>query len=456
MWSKMRQSLNNWFFKDQKEIEINGVSEFRNDLETLQNLQRKMISILSCNESQIIISNQITELFKIFEEITISQHFSLYEAFLQIFVHLSIYFNIQETKDEESISKRQEIFFTILKELILKHSLKTSVHQSTLFFIFKSNKHFLLFLFEEGILDISFLISKISSLSDKSIFLFFIPEIQKLKPIVYENLKKRFKLTDKIIKNFYQPSKEKYHEESSQIRRIIHSEEMIAKIIRTDDIHHFIDYISTVENFDLNCKIKPSFLENNPDINNELEGIGLVEYSMIFDSNNIFRYLLLNKVKYYPNSFQYCIIGNNYEILHIFEEESKFEFDFTIMYKSIEYYHPEIIEYFSNSKIFNEKNEFTLSSIIRIFNETTNVEFLFEFLFNNKISELSQNEENRYFSSPKRFISSYNINVIFFDILKSQQYSFYFLYCFLLQQPNLDINTKNNILLLQFIITSCF
>ncbi|OHT07703.1 hypothetical protein TRFO_24054 [Tritrichomonas foetus] len=460
-------------------MELNGISKLRKDLKILQNLQRKMISILSWNESPISTSNQIKDLFNFFEEISISQHFSHYEAFLRIFVHLSIYFDFQKTKEEEIISQRQEIFFIVLKELIVNHSLKTSFDQLTLFLIFEQNKHFLLFLFEEELFDISFLIQKITSLYDKNLFIFFIPEIKKLKPEFYDILKEKFYLTEDDINTFYKLSNEKSQEESStikqeqdqhqekentfEIQRKIHSEEEIAKIIRTDDIHHFIDFISKIEFFDLNCKIEPSFLENNLDINNldintyMNKGISLIEYSMAFGSINIFRYLLKNKAQYSEESLKYCIIGNHYEILHHLEEESKFEFDEKIYHKSIEYYHPEFIEYFSNSNILNEKKVLTISLIIKIFHETTNIEILFELFFNKEISEFSTYEEYRYFSSLSNdFISTFDINNIFFTLLESRQFPFYFLYRFFLRQPNIDINLKTKIFHFQFIIIFFF
>ncbi|OHS99483.1 hypothetical protein TRFO_08436 [Tritrichomonas foetus] len=183
-------------------MELIGISEFIKDMEILRDLQRKMISILSCDESPISRSNQINELFIFFEEISISNNFSLYEAFLCILVHLSIYFDFHLT-DEEIVFQRQEIFQIILKELILKQSLKTSFSQFTLFRIFKENKHLLLFLFEEEIFDLTFLKRYMSYVSDKDLFLFFILEIHKSNSQLYEKLKKSFNLTEIKINQFF-------------------------------------------------------------------------------------------------------------------------------------------------------------------------------------------------------------------------------------------------------------
>ncbi|OHT08892.1 hypothetical protein TRFO_22486 [Tritrichomonas foetus] len=455
-------------------MELKGISEFRKDLEIIQNFQRKMISIISCVKSQISSTNQINELFDFFEEISISKHFSLYEAFLRIFVHLSIYFNFPETKEEEIITKRQEIFFLVLKELILKHSLKTSISQLTLFLIFQSNPHFLLFLFEEGIFDVSFLSRKIfiisrkkfSSFQEKNLLLFLIPEIKKLNLKFYGKSTNQLSSIEEYIDTFYEESKgistteedsknEQEFENHSGNRSKIHSEEEIAKIIRTDDVDYFMEFISRIDNFDLDSKIQPSFLENNPDINNSYnydnQGINILEYSMAFGSINIYRYLLLNKVKYSKESLKYCLIGNNYEILHHLEEETKIEFDKNCYLQCIEYYHPEIIEYFLNysndqsKDISKEMNSLSISSIINIFHETTNIEILFEFFSNKSIFPHSKIDEFHYFSSLNNFSSAFDINKILLNLWKSSKSPFYFIYFFLLQQSNIDINSKDNI-----------
>ncbi|OHT16061.1 hypothetical protein TRFO_42094 [Tritrichomonas foetus] len=440
-------------------MELNGISEFRKELEIINSFQTKMISILSCDESQVSQMKQVYELLNFFEEITISQNFSLYEAFLRILVHLSIYFNFPETKVEVIYLKRQEIFSLILKELIFKHSLKTSFHQFSLFVIFKSNKHFLLFLFEEGIFDISFMLKKISFFRDKNLFLFFIPEIQIMNPKFYENLKKQFKLTEEDIKNeylkIYGEKEEEEKRNYTEIRRKIHSQEELAKIIQSDVVNDFISFISKNSNFDLNSRIRPSFLENNPDINNDNEGISVLEYSMAFGSINVFRYLWIKKVKYSKNSLKYCLIGNHYEILHLLEEdekeESQIEFDDNNYRKSIEYYHPEIIEYFSNFNYINHSNKIndsTLFSFINIFSQTYNVEILNYFFLQNEISQFSPITESQYFSTSNHFNSTFDINTILFDVINFQQSPFYFVYNFLLKQTNIDINFHDSILIL--------
>ncbi|OHT03266.1 hypothetical protein TRFO_29408 [Tritrichomonas foetus] len=448
-----------------------GEAQFRKEIIILRDLQRMMISILKC-ESNFSIKKEINELFAFLDKISLSQNFDIYEGFLRIFVHLSVYFNTPQQKEETST-----IFFIILKELISKHSLKASFHQSTLFLIFKANKHFLLFIFNEGILDFSFIEKEISIISNKLFSYFFIPELAKLSPKIYGKLKEQFNLTDKIIQDLYDESNElnqhTHFNESNEskleleskleienkydIRRKIHSQENIALIIRSDDINNFIEFISRVENFDLNSKIQPSFFENNPDINNEEKGISLLEYSMAFGSINIFRYLWLKKVDYSSKSLKYYIIGNNYEILRILEEESKFSFDEGCYCKCIEYYHPEMTKCIQH---LQDKKHFAIFDIFHQFNQTTNIEILYEIILNEEQSEIS-NTENLYFSNTEDWLASLmeTFNIEITKILEKSNFyfpslPFYFVYSFLLQQSNL--NSKNKIFIFLFKISIHF
>ncbi|OHT01211.1 hypothetical protein TRFO_32041 [Tritrichomonas foetus] len=472
------------------------ISKLGNDLSIIQNLQRLMISILS-SDSQVVISELVTELFNSFTKLEISKHYSLYEIILRIFVHLSICYNFCETKDEEVISRRHEIYCMILKELISKHSLKSSFHQFTLFNIFKSNKHLLLFLVQEEIVSISFLITRFSRMSSQflsqfspqftlNLFLFFIPEIKRYDRIFYEQLKEQMNLNEEDIRLAYHISNENFQDSTIEenlieIRRKIHSEDEIAKIIRSDDLDHFIDFCSTISDFDLNSQIKSSFLEDNPDINNdEKGGISLIEYSMAFGSINIFRYLLLKDAKITIKSYSYCIIGNNYEIVHLLEEEPRLQMDDedemnmfeknpfvgfgeeelddetynmlvdqqysrfheVVFHKSIEYYHPEFIEYYSP-----ELAPLSILTIITTFNETSNIEILCELFPGNKEFTQCSEIEGSYKIAPCDITTTLFLPTVFFTIMNFEQTPIYFLYCFFFQLANININMTDDIIL---------
>ncbi|OHS97472.1 hypothetical protein TRFO_36336 [Tritrichomonas foetus] len=198
-----------------------GFIELKNDIGILKDLQMMMIEILSCEEMQT--QNKIEKLFSFFEKISISSNFSIYEAFLRLFAHISIFFNVAQ-----NYQRRQLIFNEILKELISKHSLKTIFHQSTLFFIFKLNRHFLLFFIEEGIIDMSIIETQFSYVnrSNDLLFLFFMPEIQKTNPKLYQEQKEKFEMMNYRPNNTENNSNKVltiYEKTNSAIRKETHS-----------------------------------------------------------------------------------------------------------------------------------------------------------------------------------------------------------------------------------------
>ncbi|OHT09223.1 hypothetical protein TRFO_21962 [Tritrichomonas foetus] len=316
-------------------------TELKEDIDDLTELQKIVILLLTCEEKHY--SSELAKFFTLFEEKSISSNFTHYKGFLYLLTRLSIYFNVNN-------EKRQFIFLDILKVLILKYSLGETFQQSDLFSIFKYNKHFILFLYKEEILDISFIETKISLGNDMHFFLFFIPEIQRINPQLYEMQKKNFGLTEEQIDILYNRNTGNNQcllEDRKNIREFWHSNEIMAQIIRKDDLDSFIHLIAQNKGYFLNSNIKPSFLENNTKINNWC-GISLLEYSMAFASIKIFRYLWLKKARYSQISIKYSIIGGNYEIIHILDEESKYKFNEECYSISIHYCRQEISEYLLN------------------------------------------------------------------------------------------------------------
>ncbi|OHT08164.1 hypothetical protein TRFO_23451 [Tritrichomonas foetus] len=489
-------------------MKIIGLDEFKKDIGILRYLQRKVISILSSEDD--IISGKVDKLFGFLKSISISHNFGLYEGFLRILTHISIYFGVSQKAERKK--RNQTIFFNILNELISQHSLKNAFHQTTLAFIFRKNKHFLLFLVQNGILDISFIIKEIAS--DKNFFLFFIPEIVEHSPQLFLKKMKDFKLTkDEIVKiydklnisiqddleneklgedeketmNKNNSSQENNHVNQNEIRKEIHSQEEIAQIIRDDNLDLFIENISSNVDFDINSKILPSFLENNPDINHGQNGITVLEYSMAFGSMNIFRYLWVNKAEYSKQSLNYSIIGGNSEIIHTLEEKlnpdqdeqfysslfgtpnkSKFQFDEENYYKSIEYYQNEISEYFRNTikmepleilnrlsfpehirqhkyaKFLFNGNQPEIIENISIFAQTSNFELFSEIL--DTESPFKKFLNTKIFS----LLIPYIYEIITMYNMNNSSVTFYLLYQFICQQPGFDVNSKRHHILFYY------
>ncbi|OHT15890.1 hypothetical protein TRFO_13738 [Tritrichomonas foetus] len=412
---------------------MNKFDVLMTNLQILSDLQNRVTDLLSCDEIQIL--EELSKFFVFLKDISISTNFGVYEGFLRLLVHLSIYYKIP--KSDQEIQHMYNVFFAILKELISNHSLKTSFKISTLCFIFKYSNHFLLFLLEEGIFDFGFL-QKIL-LKNKIPFLYFLPEIKKANPAGYIKYKKYHRLDNKFINYFYDfdiisilesMNEEQIQEEQnrnifSDIRKETHSIEMLAKIIREDNLDSFQEFMQTHPDINLNSNIDPSIFEENPDLNNRWRGISLIEYSMAFGAINIFRYLWLNKVHFIEFSLKYSIMGGNYEIIHILEEECKYKFKKTSYSIAIQYYQNEISEYLFN---YLEMTQLTFSKVLQLFNDSLNFDILFKWL-----CSMNSNTQENY---QKTRITHY--------LLKYSQNAFFIFYDVLLHS-NININALNTI-----------
>ncbi|OHT03759.1 hypothetical protein TRFO_06607 [Tritrichomonas foetus] len=427
-----------------------GFDELSKTITILRNLQELVMSLVTCDEVQV--SDESRKLFDYFHQISISNNLAIYEGFIRLFVHFSVHFI---SKDDQ---KNQKIYLNILNELISNHSLKTAFYpSSTLVSLFKLNKHFLLFMIKQGVIPVSSL--KYEFLDDRFLFLFFVPEFRLDNKELYIECKREFCLDSEYITLIYESTKQSDQklqfgnkldmfrecsydyeppdfELNLEVRQNIHSNGELSCIIRKDDLDSFIHFLTENVKFSINSKITPSFLENNCDINDGYKGISLLEYSMAFGSINIFRYLWLNNVEYSEESLKYCIIGGNYEILHILEEESKFKFTKESYLTSLKYYQSKISEYLRNSLGIDSPTLFKSFSLI---NSTSNYEFLYKY-FDNIINEIdcSNSQINENYKLQEKLIESY--------LLSNKL--FYAFYSFITQNPEVDINKKDKIIIL--------
>ncbi|OHS98403.1 hypothetical protein TRFO_35226 [Tritrichomonas foetus] len=340
---------------------------------------------------------EYSALFKYLKDIDIKSDAILFEAFINL---LPMAFYRPSKKNLFSKLKR------ILTEL--------QIHPYTLFDIFQDNDNFILYLFEEGLIDLNHLEERIKNHQNAKFLFYFSPEIFKYKILTEEKLIKylkkllpyRFndrKLISKILIRF--------KEEVIIPRKKGHCLTDIAQIVRNDDIKLFMQYISQ-QPFCIDEIILDPAFESDEVIRNENNGITVLEYSMCFGSINIFKYLWLNHAKYTEKSLQYSIIGGNYDIIHILEEESIYKFDENAIEMAIRYQRYEILDYLINTlnvnvetsqlifyycKSFNYKKieeiikkysemkqpEIT-NTIIRkaLFNSSGRKRFFYDFLFN--------------------------------------------------------------------------
>ena len=131
----------------------------------------------------------------------------------------------------------------------------------------------------------------------------------------------------------------------------------ICKLIRTDSIEDFIQYLNE-KSILPNSKVYESIFETNPYLLKN--GSTLIEYAVFHGSIQIFNYLRHNKVDIKPSLWIYAIHGGNPEIIQFLEENQiqppQNSFDVCIK-ESIKCHHNDIANYFINNFMLTEKND---------------------------------------------------------------------------------------------------
>ncbi|OHS96234.1 hypothetical protein TRFO_37616 [Tritrichomonas foetus] len=323
----------------------NAFFRFKEQIMILAKLQTLLVDLIDSEKS--FREERISKLFGCFNEIEIHDNFSIYDAFLHLLVHLSIV--------KPSKADTMSLFRQILEELVDNHSLKHAFHQSTIVNIFAKNKTLLLFLYEKGVVDISLIISHGKKHYDHIFNIFFFPEFKKNDFDYFQTLQnhseQEIQFLESNIENFC-----KYRYDG-------HSDEEPMNYIRNDDIESFIQYISQNENYNLNSYVKPMIYESKFEfVYGWNISRSLLEYSMMYGSIKIFKFLWANKVSYSQNSLKYAIIGGNIEIISILDDESKYFYDEACLYQSIQHQKHEITDYLfqkleksiSNTELFGD------------------------------------------------------------------------------------------------------
>ncbi|KAK8845749.1 hypothetical protein M9Y10_020667 [Tritrichomonas musculus] len=277
---------------------------------------------------------------------------------LKGFLHLitKISNNHQRTKDFWAKIETIIIFF--------KNEIHNYFSDEEIFNIFHSNKRITLFIFKEKIIN-----------SNKSFWLTFRKE-------KYRNYKYDFYLLNEFKEFFITNDKEKMLYSNLQKVQPIFSNDYIFEktreigencinvclIIRKDSLDEFISYVNK-KNISLDSSFQPSVFETNSFlIKNKAN---LIDYSAFFGSIRIFKYLLKMNVTQSPSLMLYAIHGNNYQIIHILED-NKTDIDdndyyFNCFIESIKCHHNELAEYFKN-KMSQGLNEAAIIKMLKYYN----------------------------------------------------------------------------------------
>ena len=138
--------------------------------------------------------------------------------------------------------------------LIFKDAIKNMFSNTEIFQIFQSNKRLLLFLFEENLLKLNNSISQ-ELAADDDYFYYFYPELSSYNFVIPREPSKS---TDLKIIEYIQSSPEEFNFK----RKIGENDDYLCKLIREDDIDHFISYINK-NSISIDSQIEESIYETN-------------------------------------------------------------------------------------------------------------------------------------------------------------------------------------------------
>lgn len=204
--------------------------------------------------------------------------------------------------------KRSENFFKKIEKIILKYKSEIlDFFQSIeLFNLFKTNKRIILFLFENGFLDLDRLVSQIINHEQDP----------------FQNYLSYFSLEFKnsALNEEAGQNQEIYNIDLFNQKRMLgENDNEICKLIQKDLIDDFKSYIQR-SNYCLESKIPFSIFETNLFLlKNEAS---FIEYSAFFGSFNIFQYLYNQNVNTTPSIWIYAIHGSNIEIIQFLENHN--------------------------------------------------------------------------------------------------------------------------------------
>lgn len=193
-------------------------------------------------------------------------------------------------------------------------------------------------LFERGLIHLSTVIYYLKNNHNPVLFFLFAFEIKENDPTSYSH---------------YWSQSPEYRDVLGHTNPELHRElrskglntQQISQYIRNDDLDQFQFHLSR-NNISINTLIHECQYENRPYSENALS---LIEYAAMFGSINIFKFLLMRNCSLSPDLPMYAIIGGNYEIVHLLEEQEHFFNKPEFLDTAIEFHQNELVEYIKDS-----------------------------------------------------------------------------------------------------------
>ncbi|KAK8860558.1 hypothetical protein M9Y10_012223 [Tritrichomonas musculus] len=243
--------------------------------------------------------------------------------------------------------------------------IKTHLQDQSIFFwtIFGGILCFKLWLYEEGLITIDTIIQVL----DESTTEYFLPEIKEEYPEYFEKQfqnQLKIKYSDEYLDEFKIKRKKyfKFLRESNNYHDPSYREienDPLRLSIKTDDIDSFQKILSN-SNLSVNSNICESIIETHA---YREGGVPLIEYVILFNSINIFKYLIMNNVEFKGRVIGSAFSQRNYEIIHIIESKMKEEFLEKALYTSLGSWNDELTEYVLNNYDFDYMLKSDIDSI---------------------------------------------------------------------------------------------
>lgn len=269
-------------------------------------------------QKEDVVEDQFTNFVKLLTENRVADNPNEMKLFFRMFVAIT-----NNHGHFHSFSEKLCKILHFYKNCLMNYSPKELLK------LFGNNKRILLFLIENGILQIDSDFIKYILRKDRIIdqyLQYFMVEARSF-------LKEQWVL-DELSSNYpelLESIKAEIPTDFQINRTVGDNPDDIFQIIRNDSVEEFQAFLSN--NSDLSTSFHPSMYETNRFLINEIQNgcnemksITLIEYAAFFGSIKIFEYLKSNCHKLTPSLWLYAIYSNNVNFFHILEE-SKVELD---------------------------------------------------------------------------------------------------------------------------------
>ena len=294
-------------------------------LEKMRKIQRKIIKYIDDQdnlEDSLKIYNYYNNDFEKDEKI----------PKLKEILHLILHISNNHHRTFKFYEKIEQIL------LVFKEEIKQNFTSTEIFNTFYENKRILLFLIQDGFIQINKNIANMIIQSPyRFYFLYELGSYFQNQPFqIKQEQKEEFDIFDKK-------------------RKIGENDDYICQLIRNDSIQEFVAFVNKT-NLSLKTIIKPSIFETNLFIINSNK-TSLIEYAAFFGSIQIFKYLQMNNVELNSSLWNYVIHGNNPELINLLEENKVnpvFKNFKDCYIEAIKYHHNDVAKYFENN-LLNEK-----------------------------------------------------------------------------------------------------